>query len=126
MNAEKARLTPHELARKAAILALEKKAKDVLVIDLRGLSSVCDFFVIASAESEPQVKAVVERVEEGLREAQETPWNVEGREGKTWVLLDYVDVVVHVFHQSTREVYMLERLWGDAPREVMDGAAGNP
>jgi ribosome-associated protein len=62
----------------------------------------------------------VERVEEGLKEVGETPWHVEGRGGRQWVLLDYVDVVVHVFHAKARELYMLERLWGDAPRETID------
>jgi len=108
------------LADRAAALALEKKASDVVVLDLRATAAVCDYFVIASARSEPQVEAVAERVEEGLREAGERPWHVEGLRGKTWILLDYVDVVVHVFHERTREIYTLERLWGDAPREIVD------
>ena len=114
--------TPQELARRAGQLALEKQAKDVLLLDLRDLSPVCDFFVIASAESEPQVKAIVDRVEAGLRELNERPWHVEGRGGRKWVLLDYVDFVIHVFQAETREVFLLERLWGDAPRETIDPA----
>jgi ribosome-associated protein len=115
-------LDPKDLADRAARFALEKKARDVLVLDLRREASVCDYFVIATGESEPQVEAIAERVEAGLVAAGERPWHVEGRRGKTWVLLDYVDVVVHVFLERTRETYMLERLWGDAPREsVGDG-----
>ena len=125
MKTKKPTLTPEELARHAAAFALDKKAKDVLVLDLREQASVCDFFVLASGDSEPQVKAIVERVEQGLREFGETPWNVEGRRGKTWILMDYVDVVIHVFHARTRDIYMLERLWGDAPREVIDGGTGD-
>ena len=99
---------------------MEKKATDVVVLDLRETAAVCDYFVIASAQSEPQVEAVAERVEEGLREAGERPWHVEGLRGRTWILLDYVDVVVHVFHARTRDIYTLERLWGDAPLEKKD------
>ena len=119
------RLVPEALARKAAEFALEKKAKDPVVLDLRKLSSVCDYFVVVSGDSEPQVKAIVDRVEEGLKDAGETPWHVEGMAGRQWVLLDYVDVVVHVFHERARETYLLERLWGDAPREAMDAGAGS-
>jgi len=112
-------LSPHDLAREAARLALEKKAGDLVILDLTGRSEMCDYFVIASGDSEPQVAAIADRVEEGLAAAGEKPWHVEGRNGKRWMLLDYVDIVVHVFHKETREVYLLERLWGDAPREVV-------
>jgi ribosome-associated protein len=112
-------LSPHDLAREAARLALEKKAGDLIILDLTGRSEMCDYFVIASGDSEPQVAAIAERVEEGLAAAGEKPWHVEGRGGKRWVLLDYVDIVVHVFHRETRDVFLLERLWGDAPREVV-------
>jgi ribosome-associated protein len=117
-------LSPRELARRAAELAVEKKAKDPVLLDMRTFSFLCDWYVVVSGESEPQVKAIVERVEEGLKEAGETPWHVEGRAGRQWVLLDYVDVVVHVFHEKARELYMLERLWGDAPREAVDAGTG--
>ncbi len=118
-------LPSHELAEKAARLALEKKGKHVVIMDLREQSSVCDYFVLVSGESEPQVKAIAERVEAGLKEDGESPWHVEGLKGKTWLLLDYVHVVVHVFHERTREIYMLERLWGDAPREAIETGTGD-
>lgn len=98
----------------AARSALAKKAKDLVALDLRELSGVTDYFFICSASSEVQVKAVAEAVEDRLRERGLRPWHVEGYEGRRWVLLDYVEFVVHVFHEKTREYYMLDRLWGDA------------
>jgi ribosome-associated protein len=109
-----------DLARSAARLALEKKAEDVVVLNLDGLPSVCDFFILASGRSEAQVRAISDRIEEGLAEQGVKPWHREGTTGRRWVLLDYVDMVVHVFHRETREFYMLERLWGDAKIEPID------
>jgi len=83
-------------------------------LDLRELDGVCDYFLIVSASSEVQVKAVADAVEDQLRDQGHKPWHIEGREGRRWVLLDYVEVVVHVFHEKTREFYLLDRLWGDA------------
>jgi len=108
----------------AARTARDKKARDLVALDLRELNGVADYFLICSATSEVQVKAVAEAVDEKLREAGARPWHVEGFEGRRWVLLDFVEVVVHVFHEKTREYYMLDRLWGDA-RSVdlgLDGA----
>jgi ribosome-associated protein len=98
----------------AARAAVAKKARAPVALDLRDLDGVCDYFFICSAASEVQVKAVAEAVEEKLRERGLRPWHVEGYPGRRWVLLDYVEVVVHVFHEKTREYYMLDRLWGDA------------
>lgn len=103
-----------QLLRAAAEAAAGKKASDLVGLDLSGLQGVADYFLICSAASEPQVKAIAEAVEERLRAIGAKPWHVEGREGRRWVLLDYVDLVVHVFHEKTREYYLLERLWGDA------------
>lgn len=102
------------LVRVAAAAAAAKKAREVKALDLRNLDGVCDYFLICSGSSEPQVKAIAESVEEKLREHGLRPWHVEGWEGRRWVLLDYVELVVHVFHEKTREYYMLDRLWGDA------------
>lgn len=99
---------------RAARAAAGKKAHDLVALDLRDLDGVADYFLICSAGSEVQVKAVAEAVEDSLRAQGVRPWHVEGREGRRWVLLDYVEVVVHVFHEKTREYYMLDRLWGDA------------
>jgi ribosome-associated protein len=108
-------LKPKSLARRVALLALEKKAEDVLILDLSGLSVACDYFVICTAGSEQQVVAIADHIDTKLRERAQPPWHVEGKGGRRWVLLDFVDVVVHVFHHETRQYYLLERLWGDAP-----------
>ncbi len=117
-------MNPDQLARRAAELGLEKKAHDVLVLDLRKLTSAADHFVLLSADSETQVKAVAEHIVESLAQQGSKAWHVEGLGSRRWVLLDYVDVVVHVFYSDTREFYSLETLWGDAPatRVVDDDA----
>ena len=103
-----------DLVRRAASAALAKKAHALVALDLRDLEGVSDYFFICSARSEVQVKAVADAIEEKLREVGARPWHVEGLEGRRWVLLDYVEMVVHVFHEKTRDYYMLDRLWGDA------------
>ena len=103
-----------EILRAAARSALAKKARTPVALDLRELDGVCDYFFICSGASEVQVKAIAEAVEDGLKEHGVRPWHIEGFESRRWVLLDYVEVVVHVFHEKTREYYMLDRLWGDA------------
>ena len=105
---------PVRALRVAAEAALSKKADDLVVLDLRELDGVADHFVICSCASEVQVKAVAEAVEDKLKALGLSPWHVEGLQGRRWVLLDYVEFVVHVFHERTREYYLLERLWGDA------------
>ena len=107
------------LARTAARLTLTKRAEDVMILDLRELDGVCDFFVLATASSEVQVRAIADAVEEGLRAEGLKAWHVEGYEARRWILLDYVDVVVHVFHAKAREYYLLDKLWGDAHREIV-------
>ena len=108
------------MAREAANLAVSKKAEDVVILDLRGLSAVTDFFVICSGSSETHVKAISDAIEEGLEAKGVRKWHIEGYRHRKWVLLDYVDVVVHIFHHKVREYYVLERLWGDAKRERVD------
>lgn len=102
------------LVRLAAETAAARKARDLVALDLRDLAGVCDYFLICSGASEVQVKAIAEAIEERLEQDGTRAWHVEGREGRRWVLLDYVEFVVHVFHEKTREYYMLDRLWGDA------------
>ncbi|MBD3348858.1 MAG: ribosome silencing factor [Candidatus Eisenbacteria bacterium] len=102
---------------KVAALALSKKAENVISLDLRGLTSTCDFFLICSGTSDVHVKAIVDAIVEGMKEAGERPWHVEGYEARKWALVDYVNVVVHVFDTQTRDYYELERLWGDAKFE---------
>lgn len=101
------------LAKKVAELALTKKATDVVIMDLRKLTTMADFFVVCSVDSDIQARAVADAVQDGLGKKSMAPWHVE-RGSVHWVLLDYVDVVLHVFHQATRSFYNLEKLWGDA------------
>ncbi len=102
---------------KVADLALSKKAENVVSLDLRGLTTTCDFFVICEGTSSTHVKAIADGIVDGMKESDERPWHVEGYEALRWVLVDYVNVVVHVFDAETREYYQLERLWGDAQIE---------
>lgn len=97
-----------------SLLAIEKKAEDVTILDLTGLTAACDYFVICSATSEIQVQAIADHIDETMRKKGAPPWHVEGRAQRRWILIDFVDVVVHVFYAETRQYYMLERLWGDA------------
>jgi len=108
--------------------ARDRKAEDVVALDLSGLSDVTDVFVICHGTSDRQVAAIVENIERRLRcEAGRKPTHIEGLRRSEWVLLDYIDFVVHVFVHEKREFYRLERLWGDAPAvplpSVLDGAA---
>jgi ribosome-associated protein len=102
-------------ARRAAEAALSKKAEDVVMVDLRGKATYADFLVICSGTNERQLEAVADSVEKSLREAGERPIGSEGGRGGRWVLLDFGDVVVHVFHAEERAYYDLEGLWSDAP-----------
>jgi len=113
------KLTALNLARMAGRLALEKKGFDVRILKLKTISSVCDYFVIASGDADVQVKAIADAVYNGLAEAGQKPLHREGVSEGNWVLLDYIDVVVHIFHEPTRRFYALEKLWGDAPVEQL-------
>ncbi len=114
-------MTSKKLARKIANLSLEKKAYDILILDLRPLTSVTDFFVICSGDTHTQVKAISDHIFEKLKKEKIRPWHIEGYSNQEWILLDYVDVVVHIFQPHKREFYGLERLWGDAETlEVKD------
>jgi len=107
------------LAEACAEAALEKKATDVLLLDVRVLTSLADWFVIASGRSDTQVRAIAEAVETAGRARGRRPLWVEGLSHGQWVLLDYGDIVVHVFFGPVREFYDLERLWSKAPRVEM-------
>ena len=98
-------------------LADNRKAENITVLDLRDVSSITDYFVIATGTSEPHLRAIAEEIEKGVREKVDlTPRSVDGTFQTAWVVLDYFDVVVHVMRQDVREKYDLEGLWGDAPR----------
>jgi ribosome-associated protein len=108
-------------SRKLALLCREladdKKAEDIVILDVREVSSVTDYFVIASGTSEPHLRAIVDEISDRLRERHELrPRAVDGTLQTAWVVLDYFDVIVHVMRQDLRDRYDLETLWGDAPR----------
>jgi ribosome-associated protein len=114
-------LTARTLAKRIADLMISKKAIDVVILDLKKLTSATDHFVICSADSDTHVKAIADSVLHGMETLGENVWHKEGYHALRWIVLDYVDVVVHVFHKEERSFYNLDRLWGDAKRtEVVD------
>ncbi len=92
----------------------KKKGLDILLMDLRGISDVADYFVLCTGTSEQHVRALSDDVVQTRKESGDAPWHVEGYTTQRWILVDFVDIVVHVFRQEAREFYSLERLWGDA------------
>ncbi|MDH7514359.1 MAG: ribosome silencing factor [Bacteroidota bacterium] len=113
-------MTSRETARAIAECALVKRAGEVIILDLRNLSDVTDYFVICTGETDVQVKAIADAIDEGMRERGVHVWKTEGYGGLQWVLLDFVDVVCHVFQPRVRSYYNLEKLWGDAPVEYIE------
>jgi ribosome-associated protein len=110
---------PKDIAR-AVDLLFDRKALEVTLLDLRGISSATDYFLIASGTSDTHVGAIADNVIEELKKDGVRPLNVEGERQGRWVLIDYFDFVVHVFHPTARAFYQLERLWGDAPAHVLE------
>ena len=106
--------SPGEQAQRAASLCLDLKATDVVVLNLVNLCNATDYFVIASGSSDTHVRAIAEHVLEAMAKGGVRTHHVEGLQQGRWVLLDYVDFLVHVFHPALREFYQLERLWSDA------------
>lgn len=112
-------MTPKTLAKSIANLTFTKKSHDVLIMDLKKLTDVADYFVLCSADSDTQVKAIADGVLEGTAKKGITAWRTEGLTQRQWVILDYVDVVLHIFQKDVRKYYNLEKLWGDAKVEVV-------
>ena len=119
-----AALTAEATARLAARAAIDKNAEKLVVLDLQGLSTVADFFIVCTARSTTQADTIVEAVRAALKAAGSRPRHQEGSAESGWLLLDYIDVIVHVFLEETRGFYALERLWGDAPLLSVEGGAG--
>ena len=113
-------MTPKTLAKKIAQLTLTKKASNIIILDLRKLTDMTDFFVVCSGDSDVQVKAIADAVIDGAEQLNEPTWHKEGFSQRQWILLDYVDVVVHIFHKEMRKYYALEKLWGDAKIEEVE------
>lgn len=109
-------------ARQAARTALQKQAVDVVVLDVQGLSGVTDYFLVCSGKSTTHLQTLSEAIHADLKAAGVRPTHIEGRAASGWILLDYGDVLVHMFLEETRMYYALERLWGDAPAVSVDGA----
>lgn len=102
------------LANEIAEFALEKKGKQIAIMNLSQITTVADYFVIISGDSETQIRAIADHIIKKLKDKKIKIYHKEGYENLRWVLLDYVDVIVHIFRNETREYYGLERLWGDA------------
>jgi ribosome-associated protein len=113
-----------DAAQRCAGAADSKKAFEILVLDLRKLTTICDYFVICSGSNATQVGAISEGVGQDLAKAGIHPSHVEGATGSTWVLMDYGDVIVHIFEEQTRAYYSLEKLWGEAPQIALAEAPG--
>ena len=114
-------VSAQEVARVAAEAMSAKKAEDITVLDLTELSDVCDYFVIATGANNRQVDTLVDEVEEKVAAScREHPFSIEGRDQRTWILMDYGSVLVHVFTPEARSYYRLEKLWGDAPTLKLD------
>ncbi|HEX2167749.1 MAG TPA: ribosome silencing factor [Longimicrobiales bacterium] len=107
---------------RAVELAADRKGVDMLVMDLRGISNATDFFLLVSGTSDMHARSIAENIIEELKKEDVRPSHVEGLRTGRWVLIDYIDFVVHVFHPAAREFYQLERLWGDAPMQALDEA----
>lgn len=115
------KMTSLEIAQEAVRALDSKKALDLRLIGIREISSLADYFVIATATSNTQAKALADEVEFRLSQAGVEPDHIEGRSGNTWILLDYDTVIVHVFLDKTRDFYDLERLWKDGEQLPLDG-----
>ena len=112
--------TPKKLAQTICKLALEKNAFDVHLLDLRKCTDIAKYFVICSGSVDVQVKAIADNIIGGMKEKDVRVWHKEGYKNLQWVLLDYENVVVHIFQPEVREYYSLEKLWSDAPGEKIE------
>jgi ribosome-associated protein len=120
---EQIQMSPQEVAAAVAQLAGDRKALDIVQLDLRGMIGYTDYFLICTGRSERQTKGIHDAIYEGMKsEYGRLPGRVEGVSGARWILMDYLDVVVHVFTPETREYYRLEQLWGEAPMQTVEVA----
>jgi ribosome-associated protein len=117
-------MTPEEIAYAVAGFAVDRKALDIVQLDLKGIIGYTDYFLICSGRSERQTKAIHDAIHEGMKsEHGILPRRVEGLPGARWIMMDYLDVVVHVFTPEAREFYRLEQLWGEAPARTFAPSA---
>ena len=106
--------------------ALSKHAEEITIFQVSKLTALADFFVICTAETEPQIRAISESVDRILSKEGNEPLGVEGRKGGVWLLMDYGDVILHIFKAEARAFYSLDRLWGDAPQITLSGTGIHP
>ena len=100
-------------AQRISELMLEKKALEIIIIDVREITTLTDYFVVCTSESEPQTRAITDHINQKMKEEGVKSWHIEGYEYLDWVLIDFVNIVVHIFSKETREYYEFERLWAD-------------
>jgi ribosome-associated protein len=115
-SGEEISLDNREKAIKAACIAIDKKAVNTIILDLKGLSSITDYFVICTGENPVQIKAIAEDIEKAFSSINMSLLGKEGLTASRWVLMDYGDFIVHIFNKETRDYFELERLWKDAPQ----------
>ena len=121
MTKKKTRLeNSQQIARQIANLMVDKKAIDIQILDVRGLTTLTDFFIICTSESQPQSRAICNHIEDEMLKEGIKPWHKEGFEKLDWVLIDFVNIVAQIFSRESREYYDFERLWGDAKITKMD------
>jgi ribosome-associated protein len=117
-------MTPEEITMAVAEYASDAKAEEIVQLDLRGLTSVADYFLICTGRSDRQVKSIHDRIHLGMKNQHGTlPTRVDGVTQGQWVLMDYGDLIVHIFTPEIRDFYRLEQLWGEAPSKTLDFAA---
>jgi len=119
-------MDPKKLTKTIVKLAWDKKGKNIVVMDLRKLMSVTDYFVLVSGESDIHVKALANHIEKELKSKNVKLWHKEGYQQLKWVLMDYVDIIVHIFRPDVREFYGLEKLWADAKISKIEDHATRP
>ena len=121
MNKQKTRIEDsQEIATQIANLMVDKKALDIQILDVRGLTTLTDFFIICTSESQPQSRAICNHIEDEMLKESIKPWHKEGIEKLDWVLIDFVNIVAQIFSRESREYYDFERLWGDAKITKVD------
>ena len=112
-------MNPEQLAETIASCAADKKAVDVVELDVRGVLGYTDFFLVCSGNTPRQAKAIHDGIHQGMKQEHVLPRRVEGLNEARWILMDYLDVIVHVFTPDARDYYRLEQLWGEAPRHAV-------
>ncbi len=109
----------YSLVKKAAQAALDMKARDIVILDLRDITSMTDFFIICTGDIDLHVKSIADEIKRQLKKDIK-PWHIEGYNNQEWILLDFFDFVIHVFQEEKREYYNLDKLWADAPVEKIE------